>query len=127
MAPHTSGRLVPYMALPTSAPFTSTFTLPMAVPTTAALSSAQPDTVTVPDIVALAAGVSIQTVGATLLTRTVTVADPTSVYPSPSTAVTVMVCCPALNVCVLMANEYPTLGHPGRPGNAPHTSGRLMP
>src|SRR5579864_8519024 len=127
MAPHTSGRLVPYVALPTTVPFTSTFTLPIAVPTTATLSSAQPDTVTTPLTVEFAAGVSIQTVGATLFTRTVTVADPTSVYPSLSTAVTVMVCWPALSACVLMASEYPTLGHPGRPGMAPHTSGRLMP
>ena len=84
-------------------------------------------TVIDPETVEFAAGVSIHTVGATLLTRTVTVADPTSVYPSLSTAVTVMVCCPALRASVLIANEYPTLGHPGRPGNAPHTSGRLTP
>src|SRR5579864_2546266 len=99
----------------------------MAVPTIDVLSSAQPDTMTVPLTVDFAAGVSIHTVGAALLTLTVTVAEPRSVNPSLSTAVTVMVCCPALRGCVFTANEYPTLGHPGLPGNAPHTSARLMP
>jgi hypothetical protein len=113
--------------VPIKAPSTFTCTLPIAVPTTVPLSTAQPDTVTVPETVAPATGWSIHTSGGPLFTVTVTLAAPASGTWSLSRAVTVITCCPGLTFPVFNVNVYPTFGHPGRPGYAPHTSGRLMP
>src|SRR5205085_938440 len=59
----TSGRLDPYVALPTTAPSTFTCTAAMPVPTSDKLSIAQPPTVTVPDTTEPGAGVSMSTNG----------------------------------------------------------------
>src|SRR5438132_1153962 len=100
------------MAVPAAAPSTLTWTLPMAVPTAVALSIAQPATATVPDIAEPGAGASMCTVGGTLETVTVTVADPVSGAASVSVAETVMVCEPELNAAVSNWYENPTLGQP---------------
>jgi hypothetical protein len=89
---HTSARLVA-VAIPTAVPSTSTCTLLIAVPTVEALSIAQPETVTVPDMVAPGAGASMWTDGITaaLPTVTVTLVEPASGGLAESVAVTVMV------------------------------------
>jgi hypothetical protein len=63
----------------------------MAVPTTEALSTAHPETVTVPDTADPCAGASMYTVGSGVCTFTVTLEEPESGVPSLSVAVTVMV------------------------------------
>ena len=129
-AEQTSGRLTPYVAVPAIVPSTLTCTELIAVPTAVALSSAQPDTVTILETVAPGAGMkSITTVGGTTVpaTLTVIVAEPLSGVPSLSVAITVIVCVPGVIVDAFSAKLYPTLGQPGRPGNAEQTSGRLTP
>ena len=104
-AEHTSGRLKPYVAVPTVTPSTATFTLPIAVPAAVALSIAQPETVTVPETLEPGAGASICTVGGPdgtelPLTVTVTLDAPVSGAGSVSVAETVIVCDPEVSVDV---------------------------
>src|SRR5579864_466305 len=99
----------------------------MAVPADAKLSSAQPETVTVPDTVAPLTGLSIHTAAGASATVTVTLLQPTSGVASVSEAQTERVCAPDDSDAVFNANVKPTLGHPGRPPNASHTSLRGNP
>jgi len=89
---HTSGRPV-VVAVPTATPSTSTCTLLIAVPSVEALSIAQPEIVTVPDIVAPGAGASMWTDGITAgaVTVTVTLDEPVSGGLAESAAETVIV------------------------------------
>jgi hypothetical protein len=83
------------VAVPTAVPSTSTRAPLIAVPTVAALSIAQPATVTVPETVAPGAGESMWTDGITAaapaMTVTVRLTEPVSAGLAESVAVTVMV------------------------------------
>src|SRR5690242_6274821 len=87
----TSGRLRPYVALPTIAPSTDTCTLLMAVPIEEVLSIAQPTRFTALATVDPGDGVSTTKLGGGAVTVTVTAADPVSGTESLSVADTVIV------------------------------------
>jgi hypothetical protein len=78
--------------VPTTVPSTLTFTLEIAVPTPLLLSSAQPDTVAVPDNTAFAAGPSRYTLG-----------GPDSA--DDTVRVAVLLAAPAVVVCVVVTPE----------------------
>jgi hypothetical protein len=115
-AEQTSGRGVPYVAVPIATPSSFICTLEIAVPTAVVLSMAHPATVTVPEMISPGEGTSMKTLGGVSITVIETPAKPISDVPSLSVADTVIMWLPAVRDSVFSENVYPTLGHPGRPG-----------